>query len=390
MRAQLAPVAKQTQYLVQLVQRGRIPLGLLAAVRGRPYAQALIERACGPLVALTTDPARFEREVAAARAALRQTIVVETSALVISTLLPNRWPTLYGTFADIVAPRDALHDIQASAAELRRDPDSHGYVGFDPDAGTLVRHQPSEHQTAMFIQQITEVEAAARHLKIVDTPDRTIFADSLDYGDRDVWISPLELAAQTGRPLWSDDVVVRELAMEPGVTTFSTLALLQVLIEDSLIPDTLRTDVATFARSYIVDLTLTPDELLEIARDEDWQLGAAATHIGRAAFWDHYENALADCLPIFDNVHLHAPKLLAAWLTAACIGSSNHIEDTTFHHAFAAVTDTIADHLRVDPTTRDVLHDAAAATADALQCQSGEGVAENAADGDGGDGEAGG
>lgn len=372
MRAQLAPTAQQTHYLAQLVHRGRLPLGLLAASRGRPYTQALVERACGPLVAMTTDPARFDREVAAARAALGRSIVVETSALVISTLLPDRWPTVRGAFAEVVAPRNVLQDIQVSAAELRRDADSHGWVGFDPEGDTLVRLQPSEQQTVLFIQQITDVETAAHDLVIVDTPDRTIFPDRGDYGDREVWISPLELAAQTGRPLWSDDVVVRDLAAEPGVAVFSTLALLQVLTEDDLIPDTLRADVQAFARSYIVDIALAADELLEIARDEDWKLGAASTYMRRETFWAHYETALTDCLPIFESVHTHAPDLLASWLTTACIGISGHIADTALHDALAAVTDTIADHLGIDTTARTVLHDAALATADAVQRQRAE------------------
>lgn len=367
MRSQLAPIAEQNRRLAQMVQEGRLPLGLLAASRGRPYAQALIERACGPLVAISTDPARFEREVAAARAARGQSIVVETSALVISTLLPDRWSTLRDTFADIVAPRNLLHDIQVSAAELRRDADSRGYIGLDPDTGTLVHQQPSEQQAASFAQQITDVEAAAVDLVIVDTPKRTIFADPLDHGERDVWMSPLEVAAQTRRPLWSDDVAIREFAAEPDVAAFSTLALIQALIEDDSIPDTLRTDVKTFARFYIVDLTLTSDELLEIAHDENWQLGAAATQIRRAAFWKHYESALTDCLPVFESVHQYRPDLLAAWHTAVCVGISNHVENTAFHYAFATVTDTICDHLDVDATICDVLQDAAAATANALQ-----------------------
>ncbi|OXM60508.1 DUF4365 domain-containing protein [Amycolatopsis vastitatis] len=62
MRAQLAPRAEQDRLLVNLVRQGRLPIGLLAAARGRSYAQALIQRACGPIVAMTLDPVRFDRE----------------------------------------------------------------------------------------------------------------------------------------------------------------------------------------------------------------------------------------------------------------------------------------------------------------------------------------
>lgn len=64
---------------------------------------------------------------------------------------------------------------------------------------------------------------------------------------------------------------------------------------------------ADLVRAHVVDLTLTADELLAIARDENWSLGAAATYVQRGGFWSHYDSALTDCLPIFENVHAHEP-----------------------------------------------------------------------------------
>jgi hypothetical protein len=124
---------------------------MLAASRGRPYAQALIQRACGPIVAMTLDPVRFDREIAAVRASLNQSVVVETSALTTATLLPDRWPALRAVFAELVVPRNVLQDIQITGAELRRDPDSLSWIGFDPDQDVLTLTEPSPHQTSGFI-----------------------------------------------------------------------------------------------------------------------------------------------------------------------------------------------------------------------------------------------
>jgi hypothetical protein len=369
MRAQLAPHAEQDRLLISLVRQGRLPLGLLAASRGRPYAQALIQRACGPIVAMTADPVRFDREIAAARAALNHSVVVETSALTTATLLPDRWPALRAAFAELVAPRNVLHDIQITGAELRRDPDSLSWIGFDPDQDVLTLTEPSPHQTSGFITRITEIDAAARDLVAVDTPARDVFPDRGGLGDREAWVSPLETAAQTGKPLWSDDVVVRELAAGQGIPAFSTLALLHVLIEDQLIEDTLRADVQTLARAHVVDLALTADELLAIAGDESWSLGAAATYVQRGAFWSHYDSALTDCLSILENVHAHEPDLLVAWLVSICMGVADHVADTALENAFGLVADTIADHLAIDTPARDVLHDAARAAAETIRRQ---------------------
>jgi tetratricopeptide (TPR) repeat protein len=369
MRAQLAPHAEQDRLLVSLVRQGRLPLGMLAASRGRPYAQALVQHACGPIVAMTLDPGRFDREIAAVRASLNQSVVVETSTLTTATLLPARWPALRAVFAELVVPRNVLHDIQITGAELRRDPDSLSWIGFDPDQDVLTLTEASQHQTSGFITRITEIDAAARDLVAVDTPARDAFPDRGGFGDREVWVSPLETAAQTGKALWSDDVVVREVAAGQGIPAFSSLALLHVLVEDELIEDTLRADVQTFARAHVVDLTLTVDELLAIARDENWSLGAAATYVQRGGFWSHYDSALTDCLPIFENVHAHEPDLLVAWLVSVCVGVADHVADIALENALGMVTDTIADHLAVDTPTRDVLHDAAGAAAETIRRQ---------------------
>nr|WP_143268820.1 hypothetical protein [Amycolatopsis vastitatis] len=272
-------------------------------------------------------------------------------------------------FAELVVPRNVLHDIQITGAELRRDPDSLSWIGFDPDQDALTLTEPSPHQTSESITRITDIDAAARDLVAVDTPARDVFPDRGSLGDREVWVSPLETAAQTGKTLWSDDVVVRELATGQGIPAFSTLALLHVLIEDELIEDTLRADVQTLARAHVVDLTLTADELLRLARDENWSLGAAATYVQRGGFWSDYDNALTDCLPIFENVHAHEPDLLVAWLVNVCMGVADHVTDPALEHALGLVTDTIADHLAVDAPTRDVLHDAAHAAAETIRRQ---------------------
>jgi PIN domain associated with the TPR-GreAB-C-PIN system len=177
---------------------------------------------------MTLDPVRFDREIAAARASLNQSVVVETSALTTATLPPDRWSALRAVFAELVVPRNVLHDIQITGAELRRDPDNLSWIGFDPDQDALTLTEPSPHQTSEFITRITEIDAA-RDLVAVDTPVRDVFPDRGGLSDHEVWVSPLETAAQTGTALWSDDVVVRELAAGLGIPAFSTLALLHVL-----------------------------------------------------------------------------------------------------------------------------------------------------------------
>lgn len=66
-------------------------------------------------------------------------------------------------------------------------------------------------------------DAAVRDLVTVDTSTREVFPDRGGLGGREMWVSPLEAAAPTGKALWSDDVVVRELAAGQTIPAFSTL-----------------------------------------------------------------------------------------------------------------------------------------------------------------------
>ena len=138
----------------------------------------------------------------------------------------------------------------------------------------------------------------------------------------------MELAAQAEIPLWSDDVVIRALAASQDIPAFGTLALLHALIEDNTLPDTLRTDVQALAAARVVDLTLTPDELLHLAAADGWQPEAAATVVTRPAYWASYQPALDTFLQLIGNVSAQAPATIPTWLAAACHGLAASIPAT--------------------------------------------------------------
>lgn len=248
----LIPETGRLDQAAVLVREGRLPLGALAAAANRPYAQMLIERACGSLFACTADTAQFERECSAARAAVNGAVVAETSAVHLATLIPARWDTLRAAFADVRLPRPTLTDIDAARRELVRAPGTSYSVGYNADTETLKLSEtdPADHQRQH--SDVISLDRAARDLFVADLP--------MDSGFPSVhapWLAPIELAARKSLPLWSDDVALRALAASRSIPVFGTMALITVLVEDGLIADTLREDVQALAQAGVVDLALT-------------------------------------------------------------------------------------------------------------------------------------
>jgi hypothetical protein len=104
-------------------------------------------------------------------------------------------------------------------------------------------------------------------------------------------VTSLELAARTQVPPWTDDLVIRALAAGHGIS-HSGPALLHVLIENGTLPGMLRASVQAPAAASVVDVTLTPEELLHLAASNGWQLESAAAALTCAAFWTGCQPAL--------------------------------------------------------------------------------------------------
>jgi hypothetical protein len=248
LRARLAPEAERIEYLQRQVREGHASLATVAAVTSRSYAAALLQRACGVVVAVTPDPDPYDRELKAAEAALDGPVVIQSSAVAVATLIPRRWAGLRGAFTELRLPRDGWADFQAARSDLLRDPDSAYSIGYDLRRRALVSHQVSRADYDYLTRRTADTDNALRGVRIVATPALGAFADYTP-AETDPALSPLALAARDDLPLWCDDVVIRGLAERHGIAAFGTVALLETLIEAGRLPDTLRTDVVTLARS---------------------------------------------------------------------------------------------------------------------------------------------
>jgi len=339
--------AGRVDVAAERIRAGQLPLAALAAASGWTYTQVLAQRGCGFFPAVTASPQAFETEIRAAEAALGGPVVIELSALAIATLLPARWPAQLAAFSELQLTRSAAADLRQGCQDLTRAPGTVLSIGYDSARDALVSHELSSADWQYLARRASALAEAAAVTILTDDPAPAYFPGVPDPS----WVTALELAAQAQLPLWSDDVVIRALAATHGIPAFGTLALLHVLVEDGTLPDTLRTDVQALAAAGVVDLILTPEELLHLAADESWRPASAAAALTRAAFWTCYQPALETFLKIIGDVSSHAPATVPAWHAAACHGLATSIPAADVPDRLADLAEAVDAHLQADVQT---------------------------------------
>jgi hypothetical protein len=254
-RAQLVPHAGSLDRAAEQVRSGKLPLGALAAAANRSYATMLIEQSSGPLYAVSADHEVFTRELAAAKQAVNGEVVAEASTLALITMLPERAPVLLSAFTTVRLPRPTLVDLETAWSDLTRDPGSWYSIGYDPERDVLVSRTLSLPEHQRLYRRITEIDQLARTLTITDLTETPPSPDA-----HQPWLAAVDLSAQRRLPLWSDDIAIRSIAASKGVATFGTWALLSLLIEADLIPDTSQEDALVLAAEGVINLAMARDE----------------------------------------------------------------------------------------------------------------------------------
>lgn len=345
------------------LRSGRTTVGALAACLTKPYACELLQPTLGFLPAVSPDPGPFSAELDAAKAALDHPVIIETSAIVLATLLPGRWPRLRGAFTDIRMTRDAWNDLIDARSQLLRDPETIFSVSLGPSGKAGLQPQSAGAAHERLVRHFREIERALNDLSLVTAPGLGELA-RYTFGKTDPALSPLAECAVNGSTLWSDDAALRKLAAQHKVQAFGTLALLHVLTETSRADDTLRQDVVTLARNRIGDLVLTTEELTSLAAENNYQPGPATLVVSRPLFWATPGPARAVLTELAAVVNQHAPATLTTWLQAACTGLATRLPSPAAAVPMAtSLAETVADRIHANDEVRASLTEAAAKAA---------------------------
>jgi tetratricopeptide (TPR) repeat protein len=356
-RAQHTAMARNAQSITRHIRSGQATVGALAAFIRKPYARVLLQRGCGMIPAVTPDLGPFRAELDAAQSALDHAVVIETSAVIVATTLPGRWPQLRGAFTELRMTRDAWNDIQ-DARDVLRDPGTTFFLGYEPSGRARIDHGLTSDTHEQLSRRFAGIDHAMEDLTLIGTPDLGQLA-RFTFGGTDPALSPLAACAASGTTLWSDDAAIRSLAAQHGVPAFGTLALLHTLTETGRIADTMREDVLILARGYVTDVMLTAQELTSLAEEDHYLPGPAMLIISRPLYWAIPDAAQAQFLELAGTVNRHNPDCLIAWLRAACVGlAARHPEEPADHRA-VALAEAVANTVEASNDIRTSLIDAA-------------------------------
>jgi hypothetical protein len=303
------------------VARGQVPLGFLAAMANRSYAEICLHRASGVLAAHNPDPNEFTACTEAAQMAEDQDVVIDTPAITVLLTLPDDiGKTAMARFARVVTTDDVMVDaLNAKDTLALRSTASWRYV--DQQDHLLV-DETAEAEADRLAVDADRLHGAVEALTRLTAPtDRTF--DQAQTPAVATWASPLDLARAEGATLWSDDPVLRASARSTGVPATSTQAVLDHLARTGTITDDqLETCVRSLIKARIGDLPLNEQRLLELAEDEHWNPAGVAAALARPATWADLPRTLAFYRRLLPQVQSHAPTTVAHWLHAAVLGAT--------------------------------------------------------------------
>jgi nucleoside phosphorylase len=314
LRNQFAPMADAASQLRRAAFVGQIPFGACVAATGNGYAESLIRNPVGAYVIRSTDDRITAREVDAARHARNGTVVVDTSALLLSPHVLAPATELREHFEQIYVAAAQRDDILHAHSSLMMR--SSGWLGWDAESQ---RPTFMEFDKTVTERWATAADALAQSLAWCDVLADP-FPDDADPRLRG-WSSSLHLARERGASLVADDAALRALAHNEGIPAFGSLQLLTALIEDGLLPPgTIEEAYRNLREIRAADLPVL-DQFHEIAATEDWNpsgyagllLTRPSTWLPITQGWNHY-TALIKAIP--DKT----PQLVATWCATAIYG----------------------------------------------------------------------
>jgi PIN domain associated with the TPR-GreAB-C-PIN system len=317
-RRQLEPGAAQYAEIRQHVAQGEYPVGMLAVAARKPYAEALLRRGPGFLLAYPGDPTLAEHELRLAADTLDGTMVIEPSALHLACLIPDRWPDMRAAFAHAQVPDASLQDISAARDGLALR--GTASMGWDTTAERVVIVEISEGDADQLAERAAWMARTAIGLEVVPVGELKHFPE-MDGEHSRSWLAPLELAKQQGVAVLSDDLALRGLARSLDIPTFGSIALLNALVAAGHLDRAVRdTALLELRRNWVVDLPFDAEQLRAVAEADQWRPGPAYLALTRPATWQDRRRVLNFYRGGQRQIAATDPAHLPAWLHAAVLG----------------------------------------------------------------------
>lgn len=316
MKARIEPGSAARRELFAKFMRSEVPIAVLSMASGQAYGETVV-RVRGSILPIESpyDDIRLE-ERQTAKSALEKDVVTEASVFYVGALIPEIWGEIRTSFASTAISSMSFQDLLRS-----RDALSLG------GSGSLSWNPSEEHweYSELDDDELTEqrriadfMVSEARKVKLVYRRELVVYAD-FDEAATGGWAGALELARESGLPLYSDDFVLRGIARAEGIPSFGTTAVLDALVDRGLLAeDSARSARVRLLRAKGVDMAVECAEVREAIALDEYRCVGAAISLTRPSFWrdrvsayDVYQEACANSASEGDR---------AGWVAAAAYG----------------------------------------------------------------------
>lgn len=270
--------------LVEQVQFGRLPYGVLRWVRGLPYSELLLAMAAGCITAIPADEERLQRERRTAAAAVGTAITTDTSVVAVGIHAGLDLRRLATAFQTVLVGDELIFD--ARLAVITASQPVAAYASYDPVLRRATMSIVDEQQRAAMRERVE------RALQILEAWQSVRSGplqppDGAEEDNCRPWDASIRVALDRQCALWCDDLALRIAAESMGITTFGTWALYEALRSTprgESLPQPLEMK-ALLLRARIADVPISLSELAEAAGQHDSPDEIVGAYLGRPLAW---------------------------------------------------------------------------------------------------------
>ncbi len=302
--------------LIARIGRGEMPIGAASSVTGRSYTECALIRAGGTV---QSDNPNLQGAGADAvrRARSAPALVIDpTAAVTLATLGDSTSQALVGSFAFL----DTTAEMYRDALDARDSVALGGgmTIRWDEEGQRIVASTQSAEDAALL------QERAGRVVQLLGKTRRRSWPKLLHFPKKARkmrWLSALDYAIEIGAPFWSDDVIMRQLAVELGVPAFGTRDLLMYMLDEGLVSAAfVEAAEAALIGAFHVDFGFAPGVMRLAASLDGWRPAGAAVNLTRPAAWDDPDLVLAFLFEATDANASTNPDGVSTWVAAASLG----------------------------------------------------------------------
>jgi hypothetical protein len=326
---QLEHRAETTEQLAAGIRVGTTAVPLLAAAAGRSVGETLFLLQALPISLPDDQSDRLDR-ADAAHAYKEGAAVWDASAIF---LVASLGATFEQTIRSVLPASGVARATQQDAArDLATSPTAErGEISFSEGMFAIGSWSQSDRDANY--RKATEMQRLATDLPTLSLFGATDEDQLLEIAtNNDVptsirsWVGTFALARREGLAVFSDDRVVRRSARELGLKTFGTMAILEVLVDQGVLPASDRDEARHRVLSHGAwGVQHSVAELIRLCREADWQptKGLRAA-LGDTSAWLMLGIQWAErTLGLLDMIAGEAPEHMDKWVHRA-IDAATH------------------------------------------------------------------